>query len=626
MTDGGGQAAGLGTGEVARQAGAGRSTGEVAGQGGVGRGTTEITTLLIELGRALKACRFYGAEHPSRKSALDRSFHAFRTGLERGPLEIHVRGVQIHVADRLIGAGSTSIEELARELRSRGVERLRLDEKLTREAFGVLADALALDPDELTQTGGVERVAAGCADAGVAINAPGDEHGSGVAAEAPGPERELEAPPTVPVLPRAAERVESLTESEGPAELPDLWPSGESDESDPDADLPAERVQTTDMDPLHALDGMLQGVEEESQDGALAPEPEGDRGAELVGGLRNLDEARDDEVYEELLRGISADAASLADARPCDDSYRALLVLSSHATDLSRSDRQRGLAEEALFGLASGARLQDVIQRACETGPLASVRATQILLHLGAHAVPGILDALLGESDPERRGQLNAILIAMGEKALPEVKASLELDDPERARLATRLAGEMQNPACVPYLSALVRDPQTPVDLVREAAKALVRVGNPAAIAVLLEAVSNPRAELAEAAAFCLGASGSPKALEALVAALRRALREDQDDLAREVIRALGRLGRPEAAPALEEIISRRSLLGRRRLRELKVAATNALARLPGDQPRKMLRELAEGRGDQHVRRTARAALSRPHAQSRSEAAGGSDS
>ena len=50
--------------------------------------------------------------------------------------------------------------------------------------------------------------------------------------------------------------------------------------------------------------------------------------------------------------------------------------------------------------------------------------------------------------------------------------------------LATQITrgGEMQNPAVVPYLRNVLRDPEVTVELARESAKALVRIGSPAAV------------------------------------------------------------------------------------------------------------------------------------------------
>ena len=88
----------------------------MAGEGASeGRGATDVVALLIELGRALKACRFFGVEHPARKSALDRSFHAFSAGLERsGELNLEVGGGAIRQAGRPDLVGPGSVEGLAR--------------------------------------------------------------------------------------------------------------------------------------------------------------------------------------------------------------------------------------------------------------------------------------------------------------------------------------------------------------------------------------------------------------------------------------------------------------------------------------------------------------------------------
>jgi HEAT repeat protein len=122
--------------------------------------------------------------------------------------------------------------------------------------------------------------------------------------------------------------------------------------------------------------------------------------------------------------------------------------------------------------------------------------------------------------------------------------------------------------------------------------------------------VASPRPELAGAAAYCLGASQAPRALETLAGALRRALREDQDELARETLRGLGALGRSEAVPVLEEVLSKGGLLARRRMRELKLGAVSALARIRGDEARDAL-ERASAKGDSQVRHAAGAALKR---------------
>jgi hypothetical protein len=91
---------------------------------------------------------------------------------------------------------------------------------------------------------------------------------------------------------------------------------------------------------------------------------------------------------------------------------------------------------------------------------------------------------------------------------------------------------------------------------------------------------------------------------------MREAIQSHQPELAREAIGALGRLARPEATGALAELLLSRSLLRRRRLRELRIAAASALGRIPGDDAVGALAQAARSR-DGQLRRAAQTALDR---------------
>jgi HEAT repeat protein len=111
-------------------------------------------------------------------------------------------------------------------------------------------------------------------------------------------------------------------------------------------------------------------------------------------------------------------------------------------------------------------------------------------------------------------------------------------------------------------------------------------------------------------AARSLAASASPRAVDALLRAMYEAIQSRRPELAREAIGALGRLARPEATAALAELLLSRSLLKRRRLRELRIAAASALGRIPGDDAVGALAQAARSR-DGQLRRAAQTALDR---------------
>ena len=85
----------------------------------------------------------------------------------------------------------------------------------------------------------------------------------------------------------------------------------------------------------------------------------------------------------------------------------------------------------------------------------------------------------------------------------------------------------------------------------KAAAEALRNIGSPKAIPALIEALKDKDAEMRKAAAEALGLIGSPEAVPALIEALQDKDAEVREDAAE----ALGKIGSPEAVPALIEAL-----------------------------------------------------------------------
>ena len=333
------------------------------------------------------------------------------------------------------------------------------------------------------------------------------------------------------------------------------------------------------------------------------------RSAELVDLLRELDDCEERGKYADIGRRVVNIAERLSEEGRLDDSYQVILELARHVGDDSkRPAGQVELAAEYLSSFTMGIRLADVIDRACAPGALSSVRATQVLLQLGEEVVPALLEAAEREPTSGRREQLHRILIAVGEKTLPTLLEAMEGRDPGRARSAIRIAGESQNPGAVPRLAEILIGEDEA--LREEAGKALVRIGDSSALEVLISMLDNDIDGLPALAAHCLAASASARAVDPLLQVMHESIQSRQTASARETIRALGRLARPEATGPLAELLLSKSLLKRRRLRELKVAAASALGRIPGDDAVGALAQAARSR-DSQLRRAAQTALDR---------------
>ncbi|HME70286.1 MAG TPA: HEAT repeat domain-containing protein [Myxococcota bacterium] len=528
-----------------------------------GRTPSDVATLLVELSRVVKARQFYAEGDPALAEILDRGFRSFRAEIERhGRLELEIGPAGVRMAQGNEPAFRGRLDDLARELSRGDVRALRFDSDLDLRAFGALVDALA---------GGGPSAPRASAD--LPREAPGGPLRVAEERAPAEPKREdaalLPPPPGPPTLAEAAiDEAPPVTEEKS--------------------------APTLDRAPLEAP-------------------PADERGARLVALLRELDGCTDHARYPELAAKVAAEGAALFEAGLPDEAYRTMRVLGMHASDLSRrSAPQREVAGQQLAELATGARLEALIARACARGAEASIRASQLLLQLGARVVPILLHRIEVEKDADRRGQLAGILIAIGEKATPELVRAMEAADLRRARTATRFAGEIQNPAAVATLRRLLQRPDS--ELRREAAKALVRIGHASAIDALVEALERRDDGVASLAAYCLGATASPRAFDALREALPRALFRGDFELARELVRAFARFGRSEAAPDLAAVLARKSLLKRRPLRELKLTAIDALAKLPGSAALQALAVAGESREPQ-VREAARRALARRPAQ-----------
>jgi HEAT repeat protein len=514
--------------------------------GAVGRTPSDVAALLVELGRVLKARQFYPAGDPALAELVDRGFRSVRAELER-----HGR-LEVEVGAqgfRLLPDGAP-------------IGRGRLDDLAqTFAARGQARFALDAQLDLPGFQTLVETLAGG----------PPATLPERTDRSAPRPRESTTVGAAAPSATTAAVRTMAAT--------PGLAPS------------PAEkRSLDVDRAPLEAP-------------------PLDERGAHLVALLRELEACTDDARYAELGREVADDGAKAFDAGDHDESYRVLRVLGMHASDTKRrTPAQRETASQRLTELAVGPRLDALFRRACGRGAESSIRASQLLLQLGVKIVPNLLQRIDAEQDGDRRGQMSGILIAMGEKATPELVRVMEAGDGRRARTAARFAGEIQNPAAVATLRRLLQSSDD--ELRREAAKALVRIGHPSAVDALVEALGRRDPGLRSLAAYCLGATGSPRAFDAVREALPRALWRSDFELARELVRSLARFARPEAVAQLAAVLSRKSFLQRRALRDVKLAAIAALAKLRGEAALQALAQAAVSR-DSELRAAAERELAR---------------
>ncbi len=523
------------------------------------RTAPELATLLLELGRLIRARRFYPPGDPKLAAVFERSLRAWHGDVtRRGPLDLELLAEGFR---ELGGRGVLShpgLAELQQDLAERGVQRLRFEASLDGEGFAAFAEVLATDAGRTASRGGFAAALYAHSPAGILVNglAPSE-----VAAVAP----PVAAAPVVAAPP-----------------APPSHPPVEAERSSLD-DL-------REMPPSEDLDVLL----------------------------RQLDECEDASSYLDLARRTTLLAERAFEDGRRDDAFRVFVRLAAHANE-KETERSRDLAQGFLRSLVEGVRLEHVIQRALRGLEAADLEANQVLLALGEATVPALLDAASFLEKGVERERLAAMVVTFGERALPVVLVRLAADDPPpRLRAAIRIAGELQHPDVVAPLGALLEAGERSVR--EEAVRALVRVGSDAAIQVLAAVLGSATPGLAVSALHGLGSTGSVRAVEPLRRALEHALEARDATRAKDVIRTLGRLGRPEAGSALVSLLERRVRIGGGWLRELKSAAVTALVGIPGDEAVAALAQAAQT-SDTQLRRAAQTALDRrAHARTRAGA------
>ncbi len=637
------------------------------------RSTPELVSLLLELARVVKARTYFSPGDPRLGPVFEHTRRAWTADLQRhGAIELAIEPDRLEQGGRSVPIDGRLAAPLS-EWQARGVWRLRVEPGADAEALAGLVEVLALPDETVADEGGVGPALARRVPDGVRIEMPDDAPGLPVpktpmprpaapARVAPAPEIE-EAPTPVP-LPVAAPREAHVA---APAETPSgpqpVAASAETSPPLPVADPPDETepqparspappaeddeptlqsVVTRSVDtgdptdpidePMHAGSDTEQTLpdpppgetaEEDTQPVVLPlAESSGETTASGADGLppsdaaatllREIESSPGGPAYSQLIDGLFRLVASDTHGLGRAPTLRILAALAAEC-DAKRSEADRDIARVALERLTTGERLDAVIDQMAEGGPDAE-QAAAVLPQLGGEGARALAVCALTETSPERAERLSARLLGLGPAAGPPILEAIGSPERETAERAIELAERMGSPEAVARIADQLRSADA---FVREAAGgALARLARPdgrddaQALRALARALSADDPQLPPLAMACLASTGSPRAVGPLASALHAAVEARDPEIARDLIGALGELGRPEAAGELGTLVLRRDLLGRRRLRELKLAATRALAQLPGEEAVGVLSQAARLR-DTQVRDAAQTALER---------------
>ncbi len=527
----------------------------------------DLALLLDELNRVLRAFSNYEHGHPRRMNLLQRAFLLWQLELERGGELVFDR-----LGKKFCNPEFGTIEcgylgRLVRAMEIHRVDRVRVSQDLDQNSFSRFANLLAVataDLDQLCEGGFAGRLYARSGP-GIEINDRPREHEEGDTATPADVPPATAEPPDESMAHAPTDRLAVPIAKIDPASAPRFAVKKR------DHFAPRSAWPKLEEDPFEAP-AMAIG------------------GERLRLALRELDRCDADLLYDTLMDKIVASARELWSTGQREEAYRALLVLTAHASGADAGSRPRALmAQSALESLVEREHLDFLIERGrdCEAG---GVRPTQILLQLGERSTPALLDALDLAIDPAHTSQLAGMVLALGEHAVPTLIQTIFQRSGTRLQLAVRLAGQLQSPKLVSTLANIFFD--SGPALREEAGLALVNIGSREACTVLIAALARDREELSPTAARCLGALGDDHATRPLLDALERATQKNRFRLAGIVMDALGRLGgqQHEVARGLGHLFEAPGRGGdREQSRKLKCAALELLGRYDGNEARALL-------------------------------------
>ncbi|MBW2293552.1 MAG: hypothetical protein JRG94_14750 [Deltaproteobacteria bacterium] len=381
----------------------------------------DLALLLDELNRALRAFSVYEHGHPSRMNLLQRAFLVWQLELERGG-DIVFDRIGEKFRNRELGTIECGyLGRLVRAMEIHQVDRVRVSPGLDQSSFSRFANLLAVataDLDHLCEGGFAGRL--------YARSGPGIEINDR-------PREPTEADKLAPVPPATTELLDESIARPPREQL-----------SVPIAKLDlasAERFAAKKHDSFASRSSWPKIEEDPFEAPAMAI-----AGERLRLTLRELDRCDADLLYDSLMDKILVSARDLWSTGQREEAYRALLVLTAHASGADAGSRPRALmAQSALESLVEREHLDFLIERGrdCEAG---GVRPTQILLQLGERSAPALLDALELASDAGHSTQLAGMVLALGEHAVPTLTQTifqrsgtrLQLAVPQRSRPGAR--------------------------------------------------------------------------------------------------------------------------------------------------------------------------------------------
>ncbi len=505
-------------------------------------GTTTPTSILNELGKAVKMHNFYPSGHPQFDTAMGKCFEHIKHWLDdNGAIKFSITHRGFKCGSDSIGLGSKDIGDLAKKFFIRKIKELEITTRLSCDDVKELVDILRLEPKEISAAGGIEELFAARGVDGLLLN-------------------EM--------------RYEGLKELKAKLQHQQLKISEEMTLDD-ENELEEIAEEENNEEEIGEQDDENEAVDESLM--------------EMVEKIKTEDDLL---KFNDLSVRIVERCAALMAVNALDEVLPAIFIFLELTNPEDRRGRDfnsmaktqlRSLLEAPalLRRLAERVGSKDEIKREAIEQCLLIAEDTSLVINI-------LLDDAVQAAEATVRRNLFNTLKLFKKKLLPFIEERIKSGVWYEVRQMAALLGEIGDPDNLPLLKEIYGADD--VKIKKEALKSLARIPSVEAAAFLSEALGEDDASLVCQAIVSLGFLRDSSAVDNISEiALKWEPFNKTHNLQKEAIRALGNIASPASCPALTRILMRKSWFSKQYNEELRNLAAKSLGMIGDDEAYKAL-------------------------------------
>lgn len=554
----------------------------------------ELEDMVVGLRRGARDLSFYPPNHPALKRSLERCLAQVKSLAElEAPLTLSV--AREGLAHRLgaVGKENAQVRQVASDLYLRRIQEVLIVAAVGLEDLRGFLQLLNLDPKEVWQAGGAEKV---LADRNV---------GHITVREAAFRIQEGEAG-------KAATEAVQLQEAEGVATDPQAA-AVELDWTATDAGVSAGALAEGEAQPVEAGGATAEAVALTAKVAEELPEDVG----ELLALLEAAPVVAD---YRRVAEKLAVKGREAAAGEKAEDFLQILTAFILHLHPNSPKDGPtREAAEEMVRLLADPAGMAYLAGLLCQKDAPQEDDIIFLLMSLGDRSVEPLINRLSAEKGQTARRRLMEAVVQVGPKAVPTLLQYVVGQPWFVTRNVIGVLGRIGDPRALELVGRSAQHEDARVR--REAVRALAHLSGPRASLYIMGGLRDQDPGVRLQAIAALGTLRDRQAIPALAPLAAAAGRRGDPEARKAALGALGLIGGPVALRTLRECLTRRSWFFRRADDEVKVAAAQALATMGTREALGALEAVATS-GPQRLRQICAHALEQ---RGRGEAAGRGD-